>query len=99
MIFALICRDKPGHLQTRLDTRGEHLKWLEGLNRQGKIKLAGPFLDEEGKPAGSLILLVAENMESARQMAAADPYVAAGLFENVDIKAFNWVVNNPDAVS
>jgi uncharacterized protein YciI len=99
MIFALICQDKPGHLQTRLDTRAAHLDWLGGLNEQGKVKLAGPFLDDDGKPTGSLILIEASDMKSAKEMAAADPYVAAGLFANVEIKAFSWVVNNPDADS
>ncbi|TJV22323.1 MAG: hypothetical protein E5Y18_18990, partial [Mesorhizobium sp.] len=32
MLFALICKDKPGSLQVRLDTRPEHVAFLEGLN-------------------------------------------------------------------
>jgi uncharacterized protein YciI len=97
VIFALLCQDKPGHLHTRLDTRSSHLKWLDGLNKQGKVRLAGPFLGEDGKPTGSLILIEADDMDAAREIASADPYVSAGLFSNVEIKAFSWVVNNPDA--
>ncbi len=31
------------------------------------------------------------------RIAEADPYAKAGLFANVEIKAFNWVFNNPEA--
>ena len=29
MLFALICKDKPGHLQVRLDTRPDHVAFLK----------------------------------------------------------------------
>lgn len=99
MLYALICRDKPGKLQKRLDTRAAHLAWLEELNGEGRIKIAGPFLGDDGNPCGTLILVEAEDRDRARTIADADPYAQAGLFENVEIKAFNWVVNNPDAAA
>ncbi len=97
MLFALWCTDKKDHLQVRMDTRPAHLEWLNGLNADGKLKLAGPSLDADGKPMGSLVVVVAENAEEARTLADADPYAKAGLFESVDIRPFNWVINNPDA--
>ncbi len=97
MLFALWCTDKKDHLQVRMDTRPAHLEWLNGLNADGKLKLAGPSLDADGKPMGSLVVVVAENAEGARTLADADPYAKAGLFESVDIRPFNWVINNPDA--
>lgn len=97
MLFALWCTDKPGHLQVRMDTRPDHLDWLNGLNAEGKLKLAGPSLDADGKPMGSLVVIVADNADEAKAMADADPYAKAGLFESVDIRPFNWVINNPDA--
>ena len=30
MLFALICKDKPGHLQVRLDTRPAHVAYPDG---------------------------------------------------------------------
>ena len=30
-------------------------------------------------------------------MAENDPYAKAGLFETVEVKAWNWVFNNPEA--
>ena len=55
MLFALLCKDKPGHLNVRMETRSTHLDYLNKLNAEGKLAMAGPFLDAEGKPNGSLI--------------------------------------------
>ena len=39
----------------------------------------------------------AETIEDARTIAANDPYAKAGLFAEVEVKAWNWVFNNPEA--
>ncbi|MBY5397830.1 YciI-like protein [Rhizobium leguminosarum] len=97
MLFALLCKDKPGHLNVRMDTRPTHIEYLNKLNAEGTLKIAGPFLDDDGKPCGSLIIVEAESKEAARALADADPYAKAGLFESVDVKAYNWVFNKPEA--
>ncbi|RXT16994.1 hypothetical protein B5P46_30165 [Rhizobium leguminosarum] len=97
MLFALLCKDKPGHLNVRMDTRPTHIEYLNKLNAEGTLKIAGPFLDDDGKPCGSLIIVEAESKEAARALADADPYAEAGLFESVDVKAYNWVFNKPEA--
>ncbi|MGO7320170.1 YciI-like protein [Rhizobium ruizarguesonis] len=97
MLFALLCKDKPGHLNVRMDTRPTHIEHLNKLNAEGTLKIAGPFLDDDGKPCGSLIIVEAESKEAARALADADPYAKAGLFESVDAKAYNWVFNKPEA--
>ncbi|TPJ20813.1 MULTISPECIES: YciI-like protein [unclassified Mesorhizobium] len=95
MLFALICKDKPGSLQLRVDTRPAHAAFLEGLIAEGKLAFAGPFLDADGKPDGSLVMIEAPDMAGAKAMAAADPYAKAGLFESVEIRAWNWVFQKP----
>ncbi len=97
MLFALLCTDKPGHLQVRLDARPDHVAWLNGLQTKGQLKFAGPFLGDDDKPVGSMVVLVADDLAGATALAQLDPYAKAGLFERVDIKAWNWVFNNPDA--
>ena len=97
MIFALLCKDKPGHLQVRLDNRPAHVDYLNDLNARGILKFAGPFLDGEGKPTGSLVTVEVDDLAAAETIAANDPYAKAGLFESVDIKAWNWVFNKPAA--
>lgn len=97
MLFAILCTDKPGALQLRLDTRPEHVAHLNRLNEEGKLAFAGPFLDADGKPNGSLVVVKADSIEAARELAEADPYAKAGLFATVDVKPWNWVFNNPKA--
>jgi hypothetical protein len=97
MLFAFLCTDKPGHLSVRMETRPAHLDHLNRLNAEGTLKMAGPFLDDDGKPNGSLVIVEAEDMAAARALAEADPYYQAGLFEKIEVKPYNWVFNKPEA--
>jgi uncharacterized protein YciI len=97
MLFAFVCKDKPGHLNVRMETRPEHVEHLTKLNTEGTLKMAGPFLDADGKPCGSLIIVNADSTDAAKALADSDPYAKAGLFESVEVKAFNWTFNNPEA--
>ena len=93
MLFALVALDKPGQLQTRLDNRPQHVEFLNGLGKT--LKLAGPFLDSDGKPNGSLVIVEAEDIEKARTIFAGDPYAKAGLFASTDVRPWNWTFNKP----
>ena len=95
MLFAFVCKDKPGHLQVRLDARPDHVAFLQKLNEAGTLKFAGPFLDDEGKPNGSLVVIEATDKAAAKSIAAADPFAQAGLFESAEIRAWTWTFNNP----
>lgn len=97
MLFAFLCKDKPGHLNVRMEARPAHVEHLNKLNAEGTLKMAGPFLDAEGKPCGSLVIVETDTIEAAKALADADPYARAGLFESVEVKPFNWVFNNPGA--
>jgi len=97
MLFAILCQDKPNHLQLRQETRPAHLAYLNDLNTKGLLKFAGPFLGNDGNSNGSLVVIEAENRAKAREIAAGDPYAKAGLFADVKIRAWNWAVNNPAA--
>lgn len=95
MFFALICKDKPDSLDLRLSTRAAHLDYLNELNDAGKLKFAGPLLDDAGKSHGSLVVVEAGDRTAAEEIAAGDPYAKAGLFESVEIHGWNWVFNAP----
>jgi uncharacterized protein YciI len=97
MLFAFVCKDKPDHLNVRMETRPEHVEHLDALNAAGTLKMAGPFLDPEGKPCGSLVIVEAETIEAATAIADSDPYAKAGLFSSVEVQPFNWVFNKPEA--
>lgn len=94
MLYALLCDDKPDHLQLRLDTRTAHLDYLNSLG--DRLKFAGPFLGDDAKPNGSLVVIEASDLDTAREIAAIDPYAKAGLFASVDIRPWNWAIKNPD---
>ena len=88
MLFAVICRDRAGHLQTRLNTRSAHLEYIE---RTGIVRMAGPLI-EGGEMCGSLIVLEADTLEQAEQWAAGDPYKSAELFESVSVMEWKKVI-------
>lgn len=95
MLYALICTDKPGALQIRLDTRADHIAWLKAMG--DRLKAAGPFLDDAGGMTGSLVVIEATSRDEALAVAEQDPYARAGLFESVEIRPWNWVLKNPEA--
>ena len=87
-LFAVICRDKPGALQVRIDTREAHLGFLRD---SAIVRMAGPLI-EHGQMCGSLVVLDTDDLDAAQAWAAADPYKAAGLFASVDVIAWNKVI-------
>jgi uncharacterized protein YciI len=88
MRVALICIDKTGALQTRLDNRAAHLAHIES---SGVVEMAGPFL-QDGAMVGSLIVLDVADMAAAQDWAANDPYAKAGLFQSVDLREWKKVI-------
>ncbi|WP_170345915.1 YciI family protein [Ruegeria atlantica] len=88
MLIALIARDKPGALQTRLDNRSAHLAYIE---ETGVVSQAGPLLDGDSM-IGSLIILDVEDLAAAQSWADSDPYAKAGLFQSVELIPWKKVV-------
>lgn len=80
-LFAFIGHDGPRGGELRKLHRAAHLEGLEGLEAAGRIRHAGPLLDEAGTPIGSVIVFEADGLAAAQQIAAADAYVSEGIFE------------------
>lgn len=87
-MFVLVCIDKPDAREIRAANRPAHLDYVDA---SGVVTLAGPFLDGEGNPTGSLIVLDVPDMAAAEAWAAADPYAKSGLFGTVTIRAWKKV--------
>ncbi len=88
MLIALIARDKPGALQTRLDNRSAHLAYIE---ETGVVSQAGPLLDGDAM-IGSLVILDVEDLAAAQSWADNDPYAKAGLFQSVELIPWKKVI-------
>ncbi len=89
MLIALIGRDKPGALQTRLDNRDAHVAYLRA---NACVSQAGPLLNDAGDMIGSLIVLDVADMSEAQGFVDGDPYGKAGLFESVELIPWNKVI-------
>ena len=66
MRIALICIDKAGALQVRLDNRAAHLDYIAAT---GVVEMAGPLLDA-GAMMGSLVVLNVDDLAAAQDWAA-----------------------------
>ena len=91
-LFAVICRDQAGKLQTRLDTRDAHLAFLKA---QPGLRMAGPLI-EEGEMRGSLLIVEAETLTQVKDWAAGDPYALAGVYATVSIHEYAWGLGPPE---
>jgi uncharacterized protein YciI len=89
MKFVLVCTDKPRCLPVRLAAREAHLAYLQAYAE--KIVEAGPLLDPDDRPCGSLLIIEVEDAAAAAGFAEADPYAKAGLFESVVIRPYRTV--------
>lgn len=87
-LYAVICRDKPGRADTRTANRPAHLDWL---GAHGGVQFAGPLI-EDGAPAGSLLVIEAEDLGAAKAWVATDPYAAADVFAAVEVIEWKKVI-------
>jgi uncharacterized protein YciI len=97
MLYAIMATDKPGTLQDRLAARPAHLERVKELQAAGRVVLAGPHpaIDSEDPGeagfTGSLIVAEFASLAEAKAWADTDPYVAAGVYEQITIKPFKKV--------
>ena len=89
MLIALIAWDKPGALPVRTENRPAHVEYLKA---SAAVRQAGPLLDPAGEMCGSLVILEVADMAEAEAWVAGDPYGKAGLFESVELVAWNRVI-------
>ena len=98
MLYSIVSEDVTDSLEKRKSARPNHLARLQLLKDQGRLILAGPNpkIDNENPGdagfSGSLIVGEFNSLEDAESWAAADPYVAAGVYANVTVKPFKKVL-------
>lgn len=98
MLYAIIGTDVPDSLPLRQRARPAHLARVEALCDEGRLVLAGPFPAVDASdpgPAGfsgSLIVAEFADLEQAESWAQSDPYVSAGVFQQLTVKPFKAVL-------
>ena len=94
MLYAITGYDVPNSLELRKAARPAHVARLQELQDQGRLILAGPFPTVDASVAGtdgftgSLIVAEFTNWDDAQAWANADPFVSAGVYQNVIVKPF-----------
>ncbi len=93
MLFLVHATDKAGALDVRMANREDHVAWLKAAG--ASVKAAGPWLNEAGEMAGSLLVIEAADRAALDAWLDTDPYKRAGLFDKVEIAPWRWVINPP----
>ena len=89
-MFMVLCKDKPGHLQTRLDNRDAHLAYMKANIE--KLVIGGPLqTDDRQSMTGSMLVFDIADRAELDAFLAQDPYAKAGLFESVTITPYKKV--------
>lgn len=94
MWYAIEGHDGADVLDRRKGARAAHLARLEALRDQGRLLLAGPCpaIDaQDPGPAGftgSIVIAQFPSLAEARAWADADPYIAAGVYQGVEVRPF-----------
>lgn len=100
MLYSIVGQDVANSLAARQTARPEHLDRLTALQNEGRLVLAGPnpAIDSDNPGdagfTGSVIVAEFTSLEAAKAWAESDPYVAAGVYENVLVKPFKQVFPN-----
>lgn len=98
-LYTVVCRDKAGSKPIRIENLPQHLAHIKTV--ADRIKIAAPLRDEaEEEFTGSLLVVVASDLQDARALIEADPYFAAGIWSDITIdklgtSAGEWVGGIP----
>ncbi len=98
MWYAIISQDIENSLEKRLSVRPAHVERLKALQDDGRLLVAGPHpaIDSEDPGSagftGSLVIAEFESLVAAQSWADADPYIAAGVYQQVVVKPFKKVL-------
>ena len=97
MYYVIFAQDIPDTLEKRLAVRERHLARLTQLQAEGRLLTAGPnpAIDAENPGeagfSGSTVIAEFDNLLAAKDWAAQDPYVEAGIYGEVIVKPFKKI--------
>jgi len=94
MLYVIWARDVPDSLSKRQTSRPDHVARLKALLEQGRLIIAGPMPAVDSSDpgdagmSGSMIVAEFPSLADAQSWADADPYIAAGVYEEVIVKPY-----------
>ncbi|WP_211251080.1 YciI family protein [Stenoxybacter acetivorans] len=94
MLFMLLATDAENSAEKRAAVREKHLARLHVLQAKGHLVLAGPnpLPDNDTQFSGSLIVADFASLDEAQAWAGDDPYLHAGVYEEILIRPFKQVL-------
>ncbi len=98
MLYVIYSQDVENSLPLRKQARPAHLERVQTLLDQGRLVIAGPCpaIDSEDPGdagfSGSLIIAEFASLADAQKWADEDPYVAAGVYQQVTVKPYKRVL-------
>ena len=101
MYYAVWATDHPGMLAQRQQLRDAHRARLRDPGgHRVKVMVGGPTLAEvDARMDGSMLVIEADTIDAVRQFLAGDPYMLAGVYADVQVRAFQWGLGQPAATS
>ncbi len=90
MTYLITCHDKTNSLDVRLSTREKHLNYIKNFKEQ--LIIAGPILDKNKNPIGTVLILNYDNIEQVNDFLKKDPYNQVNLFKKISILEFKKVL-------
>ena len=95
MHFIIFGIDNPGVTEKRAEVMPAHVEYLKASSI--KNIMSGPLVSDDGESVvGSFYLIDAENRQAVKEFQKDDPLVQAGIWETVEVRAFNKRVDNRD---
>ncbi len=93
MYYIILCTDKPNSGQIRLDARPAHIEFIKAAG--DKIKLGGATVtDDDQTMTGSFLMVEGESLAEVEAWAAQDPFKQAGLFADVVVRPWRYVMGD-----
>ena len=87
--------DKPGHAAVRAECRELHRSYIR-TRRNGVVAVVGgPTFGTDGQMNGTMLVLEADSLEAVQDFVQNDPYGAAGLFAQIEIRRWHWGLGQP----
>ncbi|MFM2483735.1 YciI family protein [Celerinatantimonas yamalensis] len=97
MWYVIVSEDVADSLAARQSARPAHLARLQQLRDEGRLLVAGPMPAIDSMDpgpngfTGSTVIAEFDSLDDAKQWAAHDPYVAAGVYASTVVKPFKQV--------